>query len=93
MLILNYVHLHIGISSATVKKLISHSPHVQKVSFKKFLKNNNERHRGKKNNKIMFSIAETQKKIIECENQTLQANQLNCHEYDVLAEEIKLLSR
>ena len=44
-------------------------------------------------NKNMFSIAETQKKIIECEKQTLQANQLNCHEYDVLAEEIKLLSR
>ena len=51
MLILNYGHLHIGTSSATVKKLISHSPHLQKVSFKKFLKNNNERHRGKKNSK------------------------------------------
>ena len=38
----------------------------------------------------MFSIAETQKKIIECENQTLQANQLNCHEYDVLAEETQV---
>lgn len=62
MLILNYGHLHIGTSSATVKKLISHSPHLQKVSFKKFLKNNNERHRGKKtvkrNTLLLFFILE-----------------------------------
>lgn len=63
MLTLNYVHPHIGTSSATVKKLISHSPHVQKVSFKKFLKNNNERHRGKKTIKrntllLLFFILE-----------------------------------